>query len=170
MNDQAPRKKAVIKDIDYDLPESGDLHIWLKAYDKGLHLAGKQNQKVGRRPEPGIRYSRSPRRSPPTNPPPQYQPLRQGRQSPAYSYANVPGQDDFLGRRPQSRPRPTLPCQPTSTRTTCDGLPAAPERRAARGAPASSWTCAIGSRGARVRRSVVSCALRGLIPMSERCF
>jgi phage protein D len=53
----SPRKKAVIKDIDYDFPESGDPTIRIKAYDKGFKLAGKENQKVWQRPAPGILYS-----------------------------------------------------------------------------------------------------------------
>lgn len=53
----SPRKKAVIKDIDYDFPESGDPSIRIKAYDKGFKLAGKENQKVWQKPAPGILYS-----------------------------------------------------------------------------------------------------------------
>ncbi len=53
----SPRKKAVIKDIDYDFPEDGDPTIRIKAYDKGFKLAGKENQKVWRKPPPGILYS-----------------------------------------------------------------------------------------------------------------
>ena len=53
----SPRKKAVIKDIDYDFPENGDPRIRLKAYDKGFQLAGKENQKVWQRAVPGILYS-----------------------------------------------------------------------------------------------------------------
>ncbi len=53
----SPRKKAVIKDIDYDFPENGDPRIRLKAYDKGFQLAGKENQKVWQRAAPGILYS-----------------------------------------------------------------------------------------------------------------
>ena len=53
----SPRKKAVIKDIDYDFPESGDPAIHIKAYDKGFKLAGKENQKVWQKPAPGILYS-----------------------------------------------------------------------------------------------------------------
>ena len=53
----SPRKKAVIKDIDYDFPENGDPRIRLKAYDKGFQLAGKENQKVWQKPVPGILYS-----------------------------------------------------------------------------------------------------------------
>jgi len=30
----SPRKKAVIKDIDYDFPENSDPNIRIKAYDK----------------------------------------------------------------------------------------------------------------------------------------
>jgi phage protein D len=53
----SPHKKAVIKDIDYDFPESGDPTIRIKAYDKGFKLAGKENQKVWQKPAPGILYS-----------------------------------------------------------------------------------------------------------------
>jgi phage protein D len=53
----SPRKKAVIKDIDYDFPESSDPTIRIKAYDKGFKLAGKENQKVWKKPAPGILYS-----------------------------------------------------------------------------------------------------------------
>jgi phage protein D len=53
----SPRKKAVIKDIDYDFPESSDPTIRIKAYDKGFRLAGKENQKVWKKPAPGILYS-----------------------------------------------------------------------------------------------------------------
>jgi len=53
----SPRKKAVIKDIDYDFPEDGDPSIHIKAYDKGFKLAGKENQKVWQKPAPGILYS-----------------------------------------------------------------------------------------------------------------
>jgi len=54
----SPRKKAVIKDIDYDFPENGDPTIRIKAYDKGFKLAGKENQKVWQKPAPGILYSK----------------------------------------------------------------------------------------------------------------
>ncbi|HPD17976.1 MAG TPA: hypothetical protein PLE19_23820, partial [Planctomycetota bacterium] len=37
----SPKKKAVIKDIEYDFPEDGDPTITLRAYDKGFKLAGK---------------------------------------------------------------------------------------------------------------------------------
>ena len=57
VNDLSPRKKAVIKDIDYDFPEDGAPSIRLKAYDKGYELAGKENQKVWQKPAPGILYS-----------------------------------------------------------------------------------------------------------------
>ena len=53
----SPRKKAVIKDIDYDFPEGGAPTIRIKAYDKGFKLAGKENQKVWQKPAPGILYS-----------------------------------------------------------------------------------------------------------------
>lgn len=52
-----PKKKAVIKEIDYDFPESGDPRIQIKAFDKGFKLAGKVNQKVWKMPPPGILYS-----------------------------------------------------------------------------------------------------------------
>ena len=51
------RKKAVIKDIDYDFPENGAPRIRFKAYYKGFQLAGKENQKVWQKPAPGILYS-----------------------------------------------------------------------------------------------------------------
>ncbi len=57
VGDLSPRKKAVIKDIDYDFPENGDPTIRIKAYDKGFKLAGKENQKVWKKPPPGILYS-----------------------------------------------------------------------------------------------------------------
>ena len=57
MGNLSPRKKAVIKDIDYDFPENGDPTIRIKAYDKGFKLAGKENQKVWQKPAPGILYS-----------------------------------------------------------------------------------------------------------------
>ena len=53
----SPRKKAVIKDIEYDFPEEGDPTITLRAYDKGFKMAGKENQKVWTKPPPGILYS-----------------------------------------------------------------------------------------------------------------
>ncbi len=53
----SPRKKAVIKEIDYDFPEGGEPSIRIKAYDKGFKLAGKENQKVWSMPPPGILYS-----------------------------------------------------------------------------------------------------------------
>ncbi len=53
----SPRKKAVIKDIDYDFPHRGAPTIRIKAFDKGFKLAGKQNQKVWQKPAPGIAYS-----------------------------------------------------------------------------------------------------------------
>ncbi len=55
--DLSPRKKAVIKDIEYDFPEEEDPSITLRAYDKGFKMAGKENQKVWRKPPPGILYS-----------------------------------------------------------------------------------------------------------------
>ena len=54
VSDLSPRRKAVIKDIDYDFPENGDQRIRLKAYDNGFQLARKENQKVWQRPAPGI--------------------------------------------------------------------------------------------------------------------
>jgi len=57
VSDLSPRRKAVIKDIDYDFPENGDPRIRLKAYDKGFQLSGKENQKVWQKPTPGILYS-----------------------------------------------------------------------------------------------------------------
>ena len=57
VNDLSPRKKAVIKDIDYEFPENGDPRIRLKAYDRGFQLAGKENQKVWQKPAPGILFS-----------------------------------------------------------------------------------------------------------------
>jgi len=53
----SPRKKAVIKDIEYDFPEEGEPTITLRAYDKGFKMAGKENQKVWKKPPPGILYS-----------------------------------------------------------------------------------------------------------------
>ncbi|HRR81969.1 MAG TPA: hypothetical protein P5118_17445 [Planctomycetota bacterium] len=53
----SPKKKAVIKDIEYDFPEDGDPTITLRAYDKGFKLAGKEAQKVWTKPPPGILYS-----------------------------------------------------------------------------------------------------------------
>jgi len=53
----SPKKKAVIKDIEYDFPEEGDPTITLKAYDKGHKLTGRENQKVWTKPPPGILYS-----------------------------------------------------------------------------------------------------------------
>ena len=57
VGDLSPRKKAVIKDIDYDFPENGEPTIRIKAYDKGFKLAGKENQKVWQKTAPGILYS-----------------------------------------------------------------------------------------------------------------
>jgi len=53
----SPKKKVVIKDIEYDFPEDGDPTITLRAYDKGHKLAGRENQKVWTKPPPGILYS-----------------------------------------------------------------------------------------------------------------
>jgi phage protein D len=57
VNNLGPKKKAVIKDIDYEFPDSGDPRIRIKAYDKGFQLAGKENQKVWTKNPPGILYS-----------------------------------------------------------------------------------------------------------------
>lgn len=56
-DDLSPKKVAVIKDIDYDFPETGEPTIKLKAYDKGHRLSGKQIQRVWQKPAPGILYS-----------------------------------------------------------------------------------------------------------------
>ena len=56
-DDLSPSKKAVIKEIEYDFPESGEPSMRIKAFDKGCLLAGKQNQKVWQKPAPGILYS-----------------------------------------------------------------------------------------------------------------
>lgn len=53
----SPRKKTVIKEIDYDFPENGDPTIRIKAFDKGYKLAGKVSQKVWQKSAPGILYS-----------------------------------------------------------------------------------------------------------------
>lgn len=53
----SPIKKCLIKEIEYDFPESGESTLRLKAFDKGSKLAGKQNQKVWQKPAPGILYS-----------------------------------------------------------------------------------------------------------------
>jgi phage protein D len=53
----SPKKVAVIKEIDYDFPDSGDPTIQLKAYDKGHKLTGRQIQRVWQRSDPGILYS-----------------------------------------------------------------------------------------------------------------
>ena len=57
VDDLSPRKVAVIKEIDYDFPETGEPTIKIKAYDKGHKLAGKQIQRVWQKPAPGILYS-----------------------------------------------------------------------------------------------------------------
>lgn len=57
VDDLSPRKVAVIKEIDYDFPETGEPTIKIKAYDKGHKLAGKQIQRVWQKPAPGISYS-----------------------------------------------------------------------------------------------------------------
>lgn len=57
VNNLSPRKKAVIKEIDYDFPENGNPAIRVKAFDKGCKLAGKVNQKVWQKNSPGILYS-----------------------------------------------------------------------------------------------------------------
>ena len=53
----SPKKTAVIKEIDYDFPESGEPTIRIKAYDKGHKLTGRQIQRVWQKPSPGILYS-----------------------------------------------------------------------------------------------------------------
>ena len=55
--DLSQRKVAVIKEIDYDFPETGEPTIKLKAYDKGHKLTGKQIQRIWQKPAPGILYS-----------------------------------------------------------------------------------------------------------------
>ena len=57
VDDLSLRKVAVIKEIDYDFPETGEPTIKIKAYDKGHKLAGKQIQRVWQKPAPGISYS-----------------------------------------------------------------------------------------------------------------
>ncbi len=57
VDDLSPRKVAVIKEIDYDFPETGEPTIKIKAYDKGHKLAGKQIQRVWQKSVPGILYS-----------------------------------------------------------------------------------------------------------------
>jgi len=57
VDDLSPRKVAVIKEIDYDFPETGEPTIKVKAYDKGHKLAGKQIQRMWQKPAPGILYS-----------------------------------------------------------------------------------------------------------------
>jgi phage protein D len=57
VDDLSPRKIAVIKEIDYDFPETGEPTIKIKAYDKGHKLAGKQIQRIWQKPAPGILYS-----------------------------------------------------------------------------------------------------------------
>jgi len=57
VDDLSPRKVAVIKEIDYDFPETGEPTIKIKAYDKGHKLAGKQIQRAWQKPAPGILYS-----------------------------------------------------------------------------------------------------------------
>ncbi len=56
-DDLSARKVAVIKEIDYDFPETGEPTIKIKAFDKGHKLAGKQIQRVWQKPAPGILYS-----------------------------------------------------------------------------------------------------------------
>lgn len=53
----SPKKVAVIKEIDYDFPETGEPTIRIKAYDKGYKLTGRQIQRVWQKPAPGILYS-----------------------------------------------------------------------------------------------------------------
>lgn len=55
--DLSPKKFAVIKDIDYDFPETGEPTIKLKAYDRGHKLSGKQIQRIWQKSAPGILYS-----------------------------------------------------------------------------------------------------------------
>ncbi len=63
--DLSPRKVAVIKEIDYDFPDSGEPTIQVKAYDKAHKLSGKQIQRVWQKhvlskvegSAPGILYS-----------------------------------------------------------------------------------------------------------------
>lgn len=57
IDELSPRKKTVIKEIDYDFPENSDPSIRIKAYDKGYKLTGKVNQKVWQKSPPGILYS-----------------------------------------------------------------------------------------------------------------
>jgi len=57
VDDLSARKVAVIKEIDYDFPETGEPTIKIKAYDKGHKLAGRQIQRVWQKPAPGILYS-----------------------------------------------------------------------------------------------------------------
>jgi len=57
VDDLSPRKIAVIKEIDYDFPETGEPTIKIKAFDKGHKLAGKQIQRIWQKPAPGILYS-----------------------------------------------------------------------------------------------------------------
>ena len=56
-DDLSARKVAVIKEIDYDFPETGEPTIKIKAFDKGHKLAGKQIQRVWQKPAPGVLYS-----------------------------------------------------------------------------------------------------------------
>ncbi|MHB1000746.1 MAG: phage late control D family protein [Armatimonadota bacterium] len=53
----SPKKVAVIKEIDYDFPETGEPTIRIKAYDKGYKLTGRQIQRVWQKPAPGILHS-----------------------------------------------------------------------------------------------------------------
>ncbi len=55
--DLSVRKAAVIKEIDYDFPDSGEPTMQIKAYDKGHRLAGRQIQRVWQKSAPGILYS-----------------------------------------------------------------------------------------------------------------
>ncbi len=57
VDDLSPRKVAVIKEIDYDFPDSGEPTMQIKAYDKGHRLAGRQIQRVWQESAPGILYS-----------------------------------------------------------------------------------------------------------------
>lgn len=55
--DLSSKRVAVIKEIDYEFPDSGEPTIHLKAYDKGHKLTGRQIQRVWQRQPPGILYS-----------------------------------------------------------------------------------------------------------------
>ncbi len=57
VDDLSARKVAVIKEVDYDFPDSGEPTMQIKAYDKGHRLAGRQIQRVWQTSAPGILYS-----------------------------------------------------------------------------------------------------------------